>query len=238
MSRAALLLALCGSATLWPGIVACFKYNPTEYENRLERGSVSVSISRDTLPADGASTAEVTVMIPARLATGVTATLSTSLGSFGASGSTLSLPLDQSGAARGILVAGKEQGLAFVSASVKGIVQSREVVFTRAWPDTILIEPSQFSIQQGFDHTINLDILLRRSLGVPSPGLLPSIRAADPTDATVGEFGIVSPSDQAGKCTVRYTAGATQYVGPITLEVTLDTVGGIMRGRGTVQVIP
>jgi hypothetical protein len=126
-------------------------------------------------------------------------------GVFAQTGSgTVTIATDSSGVASVQLRVPRTVGSAQISAAIDTVVQYRIVNFVTAEPDDLQIEPSVFGVKQGDTSEVVIRVLLLRTLGFVSPGVVVSF-----TDTTnghrLGTFGIAAPSDDSGIVRVRYT---------------------------------
>lgn len=147
---------------------------------------------------------------------------------------------DIGGSAIVVLVAPSAPGVAYLRAGADTTVRTDSVVFVRALPSRINLEPKRFTLISDTLATSQDDTLivtLTRDVGVVTAGTLVSFSAT----TTIGPpavFAGVSTSNAAGVVTMRYSPGLTKYRGPVTITATTTGQDGSpLVAQTTVQII-
>jgi hypothetical protein len=190
-----------------------------------------------TAEADDVSVVLLTASLTHPTKQGPTAVVfTTTLGIFAATGTT-SVPasVDTTGHAFAYLRAPRIPGVTRVSASYGTMVLSDTILFTRADPDTILVEASSFAVDSGPSHELLVSAVLRRSVGLPSPGIEVQFFAAPNTGSPT--FGIPSLSDATGRASARFSPGNAPTGQIILTASALRNDSTIVSGHTSVQVV-
>ncbi len=197
-----------------------------------------------TGPADGATLDELVAQVTTRSADSpAEVTFSASGGTLVAAtgtGSTLTLGATSGGGATLQLRAPNAVGLVFVRASVGDVTLQDTVLFVRALPNRVDVEPNVFTVQVTPSATVTISAYLRRDIGVVTPGTPVAFSISAPGGADAGVLGAPSPSDSQGVATVKYSPGVTSYRGPVTINATVavDGVNQSVGGGTTIQLLP
>lgn len=202
-------------------------------------GVLSLALESATAPADGATVLAVTGMVdPDTRGEQRKLTFTTSAGSFTeGDGKTVTVTADENGVARVGLRAPAEPAMTRVRVSVENVVRQDSVIFTRALPEAITVEPEKFALSAGIRNEIRVTAQLRRSTGKVSPLTPVSFRAYRAgTNQEIGLFGVPTASDANGVVTVRYTAGNTTYRGPVRIVATFAGEGAPVSGEAVIEI--
>jgi hypothetical protein len=203
---------------------------------------VRLSTSVSSAPADGATVVRVFADIAPGLPDGQrTVTFTTSLGSFADAAATtpktttatanagnratvdLRGPTDQIGQAR-------------VTATVAGTTQQTFVDFTRALPDTIVVDPSKSELKASASDSLTVTVTLLRDLGTVTKGTPVTLRVLNPQNHDDLHFLIngVEPSGDGGTTQATVSAGNTAYRGLATIEATVPNT--LKKGEATILI--
>jgi hypothetical protein len=203
---------------------------------------VQVSVSPATLPADGASRATVTVQLPAATTSTnrqvqVTVTAGTFL-SEGEPDNNIHLTADAEGRAVTVLVADKTVGQAIVEASAENFSAHATVEYVRAYPERIDVDPGVSSISGADGATTVVNAHLRRTVGIPTQGMVVTFTAVADNGSPIGNFVNVTPSDAAGTASAAFNPGPTRYRGGATIiaRFTNPETGQVIEGRGRIEI--
>lgn len=203
---------------------------------------LALSVSAPSAPADGTTVLQITGFVdPDTRGDRRQLTFSVSGGVLTeGDGKTVAVTADEDGAAQVGLRAPTDPGVARIRLTVGSITRQDSVLFTRAVPDAITVEPERFAIAAGLQNEIRVTVQLRRALGRVSPGTPVAFRAFRAgTTIEVGRFGVPSLSDANGVVTVRYTPGDTSYRGPVRIVAIFTGEGGgpVVIGDAYVEII-
>lgn len=190
---------------------------------------LALSVSAPSVPADGATVLQVSgVVDPDTRGDRRQLTFSVSGGVLTeGDGKTVTVAADEDGTARVGLRAPADPGVARIRLTVGSITRQDSVLFTRAVPESITVEPERFAIAAGLQNEIRVTVQLRRVIGRVSPGTQVGFRAFRAgTNIEAGRFGVPSLSDANGVVTVRYTPGDTSYRGPVRIVAIFTGEGG------------
>jgi hypothetical protein len=190
-----------------------------------------------TAVADAATLVPITVKIDTLLAENARAvTLSTTAGRFDDDDEVTVSP-DSSGTVVAFLTPPSDTTTALITATVGTHVLRRQIAFTRAPAEQLIVNTESFVIEAEPGADIDVTAELRRLTGRPSPGIQVAFSATDTTGATIGTFSNPLPSDSAGRVTARFTVGATPYRGRVTVRATTVGTTPVLTGQATVQVV-
>jgi hypothetical protein len=213
--------------SLSPG---CF--DPDAFDERLNDVQRTLEdsfrVEENWLPADGASTALVSVRIPPGAdAENRAVTFGTTRGYFG------------SGTDRqAVVTAGPDDranvhlrseariGVATVSAEYLGARVEDEIEFVPALPESGKMEIDRFSVGASWTDEVGLMVALLRSSGTPTPGTEVRVAATDSLGTGVGRFRALTPSDDDGHITARFSPGPIFYRGPVRVEARFAIASG------------
>lgn len=203
-------------------------------------GVLSLAVSTREAPADGATVLMVSGTVD-RDTRGEARKLifTTSAGTFTDGGTkAATVAADENGVARLGLRAPIDAGLVRVRVSAGSAERVDSVLFTRAMPEQVLVEPEKFALVAGIKNELRVTANLRRTPGTVTPLTPVSFSAyRDGTSDEVGQFGIATLSDTSGQAGVRYTAGNTTYRGRVRIVATAAGPNGPIRGEAVVEVI-
>jgi len=210
-------------------------YSPTDYDRR--PSGVTLRVSRDSAPADGASLVIVKLAAPLHIQSGLTAVLSAASGTLiGASQGTLTLPLAGGDTVRARWQAPLSTGFGYLVAKVGSILVLQDsVVFVAAGPDSVEVDPAAPAVKGTADAEVTVNVHLRRTVGTPSLGTRVTV-TADTAGVAFGRVLSTTPSDAAGLVTARFAPGETTYRRTVTITATV-TVGGSTHTGSTVVTI-
>lgn len=203
---------------------------------------VRISTSTTSAPADGATPVRVFADLPAGLpANQRTVTFTTTLGSFADAGSTTprttTATADASNRATVDLLGPSDQiGQARVTATVAGATAQTFVDFTRALPDTIVVDPSKTELTAAATDSLTVTVTLLRNIGQVTQGTPVVIRVLNPETGADLNFLVngVEPSGAGGTTQATISAGGTTHRGPAIIEATVP--GTSVRGRATILI--
>ncbi len=176
-------------------------------------------------PADGATRSGLSVQISSSLPLGTQVAFSTSLGTFGRSGTNSdTVTVDGSFTATTDLVSHTAIGSARVTATAANVSTQEEIHFTRAFPDRITTALSAPTVGAAAAGTVTITATFLRDVGKVTPGTVAIFTATDAAGAPIGSFSDVTVVGQATPdvATADFLPGATAYRGPVTLTVRAD----------------
>jgi hypothetical protein len=167
--------------------------------------------------------------------------LTTTAGSFAgvAAGSPVTALADSLDSARVYLVAPSDTALALITAQSAGVSRTKIIRFRRARPDVVQVTTDSFATDSGFAKAVVVTVLLRRTVGVPSPNLQVHLSATQGIGTTpIGQFSAADvASDAQGGATARFIVGSSNYHGPVTLTATTSAqTGAAISGSTVIQV--
>lgn len=198
---------------------------------------VAVHAAKDRQVADGTALTEISAdVLPATIAVRRDLTLSSSAGGFLPAGaSSIAAAPTFCGKATVMLRSPRSPGIAIINLSFANERASDTITFVRAWPDSILILPDLSQVKDTSSSGTTLTIRLFRLAGLVSPGTLVRLRAVDANNV---EFGVFQPQTllMDSLFTAKFTVG-TGHEGAATITATVDTIGGLIVGRTTLQVV-
>jgi hypothetical protein len=235
MNRRVMTMSLVALTSF--GAASCAVYRDGDYVTAAMRQFSLVLIPR-SLPADGASTTMVEFHSSAGATDeGQSVTITASSGSWrGATGASVSVPMDHSGVARAILQAGGVPATAYLTAVMSGQVTVDSVTLVRAHAESVDVAPSAYILKVASGAELAIGIALRRRSGVVTAGELVTLSALDSTGTRVGAFSPVAPSDATGSTSVRFVPGSTQYRGNVRVVASVDT-GSVQPVSGSAVVV-
>jgi hypothetical protein len=146
---------------------------------------------------------------------------------------------NDSGIARVQLKAPGDSATAIITATNGQVTRTAQVVFTPAPPTRLEVSASQFTLKAGLDQSVDVTVSLLRSPGTVSPGSLVTF-SADSARGTDGRFGVFSPPSvlaSSATVTTKFTAGSTDYRGPVTIRATAMRSGHVVSDSTVVQVV-
>lgn len=202
-------------------------------------GVLDLALSAHQAPADGATVVEVTGTIdPDTRGDARKLTFTTGAGTFTDGGEkTVTVAADENGVVTVGLRAPTDSGVVRVRVSAGVAERVDSVLFTRAAPEQVLVEPEKFAVSTGLLHEIRVTAQLRRGIGVVAPGTAVTFRAfKDGTQEEIGQFGVATLSDAAGVVTVRYTPGNTAYRGRVRIVGTAAGAGTTVTGEAVIEI--
>jgi hypothetical protein len=227
-------LARLALAALLAAAGAC---NGHEVTDPNASGVLDLALSAHQAPADGATVVQVTGTVD-RDTRGDARKLifTTGAGAFTDGGEkTVTVAVDENGVATVGLRAPTDSGVVRVRVSAGAAERVDSVLFTRAAPEQVLVEPEKFAVSAGLLHEIRVTAQLRRGLGVVTPGTAVAFRAfKEGTQEEIGQFGVATLSDTAGVVTVRYTPGNTVYRGRVRIVGT--AAGTNVTGEAVIEI--
>lgn len=193
-----------------------------------------------TLPADGRSRATlVATIIPPSASSRRTIVFTTTSGTLIGGNTANEVAANERGEASIQLQSAAAPDTAIVTARSKEVPNAAAqatVQFIAAGADSLSVTSDKFALKQGFAESAKIQVQLRRQSGTPSIGIAVTFRATDDRGNPIGQF--ASPTiftAAAGAAETQYTAGATNYLGPVS--ITAMTSDGIS-GSTTVTIIP
>lgn len=222
-------------------IASC--YDPENYDNITEGNIIKFTTRDTTVIADGKTSANVKVQISDRADQGRRRVkFKTDFGKFRETNAdTVTITADSAFFAAAHLVSA-DTGFATISATIHGIqaTTNRKVVFSRALPDTIIVQVPAFELVLGFDHNIIVTASLSRDDGsVPSSGLPVAFRAIDGAGHDVGHFlnnQSTSKTDSKGNAIITFSAGDDTAIGFIGITATAKSNDGTTTGETILHI--
>jgi hypothetical protein len=192
---------------------------------------IRAAVSSSSAPADGATVLQVYADVaPGLPANQRTVTFTTSFGTFVAtSGATATAVADGSNRATVDLRAPTSLGDARITATVGNAVAQTGVSFTRAYPNSILVNLDKLSVTASLSDSTNITTTLLRNVGTVTPNTVVTYSAVDAT--TGGPLSLifrnVTPSNTSGQSTATMSPGNTTFRGTATIRARTDdgTVG-------------
>jgi hypothetical protein len=209
-------------------------------------GVTGLTFSARTGTADGVSPIVVTATVPATASgTDRAVAFSTTIGTLTAgttTANTVTVTADASGMASALLRA-SGAGLGLVTASTGRGTRQDTVTFVAARPETVELEPAQFTVKGDLSSTVDLTAYLRRRTGSVTPGAtvrFSAVRAEGPGSGTsIGIFSVPTPSDTGGRVTARFAPADSVYRGRVTITAqTLGASGDTLQAQTVVTVVP
>lgn len=182
-----------------------------------------------SIRADGASTTTVTATLPEE-ATNRTVKFTTTRGSFfGTDGKQeVTVNADDQRIATATIVAGREAGVANVTATVGGFTAAIALPHDRAHPETLTAETtSAFATTNGVTKPV-ISALLVRQTGTVSLGTRVTFEAFR-NGVSVGRFFNITGSDANGRATATFAADTDDLknvTGNVTIRITAPTDSG------------
>jgi hypothetical protein len=234
------LALVCAVAAL---CICCDRISDTLSEDPAD--IVSLTVSPDTIPADGESVA----MLEARVAAGFPAadrvvTFSTSAGAFvtgdAAQSQLVSVDADINGIANMPLRAPLQAGSAVVRAKASTFVREVQVTFTRALPERVDVAVDESVLRATSSDTAAVVATLLRATGMATEQTFVDFSATSPEGSLVGGFSNVTPSDSTGRATALFgVSPATSFRGFVAIRATVrDAVSGaVVEGETNVEIV-
>lgn len=212
---------------------ACYKSFPTDAdEQRLQ-----LRIEADSLPADGATLVHVVATIPTSARKDArTVSFTANGGMFVDGGAATASIIAIGGVADTHLRAPRTPGDVRVRAQLGSVIRDTTLQFDPAFPTRADVQPSSFAVKGSIANQISIAAYLRRTIGMPTPGLEIRFQAVrNDNEESIGQFGAAPPSDTNGLVTVPFTPGDTPYRGPVRIRAV--TPGGRILGEAIINVI-
>jgi hypothetical protein len=121
---------------------------------------------------------------------------------------------------------GTQVDTAYITATVGTALSRTEVVFRRAYPDSIKLTAPQFTLDTGLTNAVTITANLKRLVGRATAGTSVVFSAVDSLNpsTSIGTFSEAFPSDTAGQVAVKYSSG-TYFIGTVK-------IGAATRGNG------
>jgi hypothetical protein len=219
-------------------VFACFSICACDREGIAPSGSGpqlrGLTVTPSTAPADDATVVTVSAVVPAASPIALPQVVfNSTAGAFTASGTgTVVLAVSNDSSAIALLRAPARPTAAIVSASAGDTVLTTALSFTVAEPDSILVEPSTFTISASATPEVTITALLYRSVGFVSSGILVNF------SAPIGTFGASVVSNDSGAVHVRYAPGAVSDTVADTITATVTHGDTVSTGRTVLTVAP
>jgi hypothetical protein len=202
-------------------------------------GFTGLSASPSSAPADGASTTIVTAQVNTAAVPSVREVqFTTTLGTFPGGTTTITVPVDATGTARAQLRAPADTGSAIVTARAGGATRTMVVTYVPAPPTRLELVADAFVLPAGLARSVNVTATPLRNVGSPSPGTLVTF-SADTVGGSGGGFGQFSTTSvllRSGSATSRFSAGESNYRGPVIIRATATQAGQTVRDSTIVTV--
>lgn len=215
-------------------------YAASDYEgNDLPRGRLRLTVSPDSLPADGYGNSMISVETPlSETNPSPTVSLKTSAGVFEESGtSQVSLTVDRTGTATAHLRSTVATGVARLTATLGRLRVEDSVRFVSAPPTGLVLDPAAFALSAKPGTELALRLQLTRTPGRPTAGQQIRLSATG-TGGPIGIFGPVLPTDTAGKVTVRFTLNDSSYRALVRIRAAAAGVLDSVRDSVLIQALP
>lgn len=195
---------------------------------------IKLSASTTNSPADGATLVTLTATIASGLRSREV-TFTVNDGKFDNGTTSMPATADSSNHASVDLKPPAQPTVVHARATVSGFSADILITYTQALPESILVSPTAASVSASATETINVSLF--KAIGTPSPGLIPTFVAKDPSGNTVGTFTSVAAtttttSPPGATTSATYNPSGTAYRGTVTISV---TVGGLT-GTATVTI--
>lgn len=124
--------------------------------------------------------------------------------------------------ATAILRGGLIPGTASVTATLKGVSKTKNIVVFNAFPDSIKIQPDRIFIEPSISLGIKFEVKLIRRQGLPSIGNTVTFVVTDTLNKQVGNFLTYdNKSDSNGKCYFNYFYTDTLYKGILKAKASI-----------------
>ncbi|MDB4915068.1 MAG: hypothetical protein JWM95_2712 [Gemmatimonadetes bacterium] len=197
-------------------------------------------IATDTGTADGASLTAIAVIVDSLTPSDKrSVALTTTAGTFTSGGlATATLAPDDNGTARALLRAPSDSTTAILSATVNGSSVSTLIVFRRAQPQSLTLEPAQYEVKSSSATDVAVTATLFRAVGTPSAPMTVTFSVVD-TAAVPSPRGVFLPADvqsnSAGVAKTRFTLADSSYRGPLVLRATVLPSG--VTSTATIQIV-
>jgi hypothetical protein len=182
-----------------------------------------------SIRADGVSTTTVRATLPEE-ATNRSVKFTTTRGSFGGTDGKQEITVTASdqGVATATIVAGRDAGVANVTATVGGFITSLQLPYERAFADAMTAETSSaFATKTGATKPV-ISALLTRQTGNVSLGT-PVTFEAFWNGVAVGRFSNITPSDANGRATAIFAADTDDLktaTGDVIIRMSTQTDSG------------
>ena len=202
-----------------------------------EDGSTDVltlAVAMDTVPADGAMVVGLVAHIDPNARSGMrTIAFATSAGTI----KTPQVEIDRLGNATTTLVPTLEPGIAYVDAKVGTVLVRRQVVFERAWPDTVVVDAGSFTLRAEDGAATKLSALLLHADGFASTKTEVVFTARDSLGVALGHFRDITRSDSQGRATAEFEVGTISYRGPVLIDATVLAPDGTRHGETSLRLV-
>ena len=199
-------------------------------------------VSSRSLVADGASQVIMTAIVPPPMRGKVTSVqFTTTSGSFGASATSITAAVNDSGRARAVLTAPGAPTVIFVSASAFATVKTDSIFASVALPDTMSVSAAGALLRADTLTVVNEVLVtaqLTRRNGMAGSGLTVEW-SASAANGVSPVFSAVTLSSASGVATAKYSPGLTSYRGPVTVTAkTKGANGGTLTASAIVYLLP
>lgn len=190
------------------------------------------------VPADGASTLTLRGEIPPDADDDKrTLTFTTNVGAFSNGEKSIAVGANTAGIAKAELRAPLQVDTSRVTATVGSFTRDTTVIFVRATPERLAVEPGTFALAASYESTTTVTATLDRDPGTPTVGTAVIFSAENADGTSFNDFRAVTASDAMGKATAIFTVGPTAYRGPITIEARAEGETGPLVGTATIEVV-
>lgn len=167
-----------------PVVVAFMVYSCRKTQVNNEN-AITVTLQSDTLIADGVSKVKIDLVLNEAIEdrSGITINVSTSLGTLSAS----SVTTDATGHAF-LYLSSDVTGTATITSSINTAIVTNELICSSALPESISVLLPDAVMNHNLNTTLEVDGLLLRTTGTPSPGLFIDFNAVDSGGTSKGIF--------------------------------------------------
>ena len=224
-------------------LIRCF--DPTVYEANKTDTKIEFSPDDTTIVANGVSKAKIKFQVLEKKPTkSFPVVFKTTVGSFvGGEGDSL-VVIPTSNYSTTVKLVSASVGVATVTAKIRGIKfeETATVNCSQAFPDQIVASVDSIAIHNSFDSEVIITASVSISTGgVPSSGHQVVFTAYTEDNEEIGYYqnGIkTSKTNSAGKATIRFTVGETDYTGRLRIVASTKTeTGATKEGETFLQVI-
>lgn len=208
-----------------------------------------VTITPDTIAADGVSKALISVELPFETVDSKRAVaLSSNKGLFEIEGknTTTITAIDTmingefKKIAQTSLISDNLEGLATVTINVQNYVLTRTILVSRAYPDIITLSTDKLSYKPDVNAEITLTIQIQRSpgFGKPSPGQEITLTATDKSGLPIGDYRNKTVLTDADGKVVNYfsISPSLNYSGIVTIKASVKKADGTFTPPATVLI--
>lgn len=227
-------------------LAGCYK-EPVILQNQV---ILSMSGNHTSLPADGVSKQMITVELPDKTTDATNSVVfNTTKGLFDVAGkNTITVSAQNTNISGQIhkiatvyLISSADEGIAYVTATIKNYTQTDTITISRAYPDIIHVNVDKLNYQLSNTGEVTITVQTKRNpgTGTPSVGQPITLSALDSTKKVIGSFRNLNLlTDATGNCVNYFSLpiGAT-YTGKILISAGIqsDPTGKTINDAATIN---